>query len=135
MYKRQEQQPIVATATTSRRPAAKSYRDPNKVSKVNVSGKKSPVLVAPEPNTSTQLKTPSLQNTRAMNRAPMKSRKQTKPRQNGLFKRFTLLIVGYIREKFIWARRKPDTIDADPVSYTHLNNQLFYAVPYVWRVV
>ncbi len=36
-----EQQPIVATATTSRRPAAKSYRDPNKVSKVNVSGKKS----------------------------------------------------------------------------------------------
>ena len=108
-----EQQPIVATATTSRRPAAKSYRDPNKVSKVNVSGKKSPVLVAPEPNTSTQLKTPSLQNTRAMNRAPMKSRKQTKPRQNGLFKRFTLLIVGYIREKFIWARRKPDTIDAD----------------------
>ena len=107
------EQPIVATATTSRRPAAKSYRDPNKVSKVNVSGKKSPVLVAPEPNTSTQLKTPSLQNTRAMNRAPMKSRKQTKPRQNGLFKRFTLLIVGYIREKFIWARRKPDTIDAD----------------------
>ncbi|ENH9557149.1 conjugal transfer protein, partial [Salmonella enterica] len=97
----------------SRRPATKSYRNPNKVSKVNVSGKKSPVLIVPEPTASTKLKTPSIQNTRAKNRAPMRSRKQTKPRQNGLFKRFTLLIVGYIREKFIWARRKPDTTDAD----------------------
>ena len=108
-----EQQPAMATPSISRRPAAKSYRNPNKVSKVNVSGKKSPVLVAPEQNTSTQLKTPSLQNTRAMNRAPVRSRKQTKPRQSGLFKRFTLLIVEYIREKFIWAKRKPDTTDAD----------------------
>ncbi|MBB7528947.1 MobA/MobL family protein [Escherichia coli] len=108
-----EQQPIVATATASRRPAAKSYRNPNKISKVGMAGEGTPVLVAPEPTASTKLKTPYLQNTRAMNRAPVRSRKQTKPRQNGLFKRFTLLIVGYIREKFIWARRKPDTIDAD----------------------
>ncbi|HAW6528113.1 TPA: hypothetical protein JKC09_004590, partial [Salmonella enterica subsp. enterica serovar Enteritidis] len=103
----------MTTHATSRRPATKSYRNPNKVSKVNVSGKKSPVLIVPEPTASTKLKTPSIQNTRAKNRAPMRSRKQTKPRQNGLFKRFTLLIVGYIREKFIWARRKPDTTDAD----------------------
>ncbi|MCU0060046.1 conjugal transfer protein, partial [Escherichia coli] len=109
----EKQQPVIATPSISRRPAAKSYRDPNKVSKVNVSGKKSPVLVAPEPTASTKLKTPPLQNTRAMNRAPVRGRKQTKPRQNGLFKRFTLLIVGYIREKFIWAKRKSDTIDAD----------------------
>ncbi|EDE0383853.1 conjugal transfer protein, partial [Salmonella enterica] len=104
---------VMTTHATSRRPATKSYRNPNKVSKVNVSGKKSPVLIVPEPTASTKLKTPSIQNTRAKNRAPMRSRKQTKPRQNGLFKRFTLLIVGYIREKFIWARRKPDTTDAD----------------------
>ncbi|EKH1114799.1 MobA/MobL family protein [Salmonella enterica subsp. enterica] len=108
-----KQQPVMTTHATSRRPATKSYRNPNKVSKVNVSGKKSPVLIVPEPTASTKLKTPSIQNTRAKNRAPMRSRKQTKPRQNGLFKRFTLLIVGYIREKFIWARRKPDTTDAD----------------------
>ncbi|EBQ2140207.1 MobA/MobL family protein [Salmonella enterica] len=108
-----EQQPIVATATTSRRPAAKSYRDPNKASKVNVSGNKSPVLIVPEPTASTKLKTPSLQNTRAMNRAPVRSRKQTKPRQNSLFKRFTLLIVDFLKERFVWARRKSDTIDAD----------------------
>ncbi|MCZ9158974.1 conjugal transfer protein, partial [Escherichia albertii] len=103
----------LTTSEPHRRPATKSYRDPNKVSKVNVSGKKSPVLVEPVPNASTKLKTPSLQNTRAMNRAPVRSRKQTKPRQNGLFKRFTLLIVGYIRERFVWARRKTDTTDAD----------------------
>lgn len=108
-----EQQPIVATATTSRRPAAKSYRNPNKVSKVSISGKKSPVLIVPEPTASTKLETPSSRNTRAINRAPMRSRKQTKPRQNGLFKRFTLLVVGFFKERFVWARRKPDTIDAD----------------------
>ncbi|EIT9256531.1 MobA/MobL family protein [Salmonella enterica subsp. enterica serovar Stanleyville] len=108
----EKQQPIVSPAT-SRRPAAKSYRDPNKVSKVSAAGKKSPVLVVPEPNTSTKLKIPSSRKTRAMNRAPMRSMKQTKPRQNGLFKRFTLLIVGFLKERFVWARRKPDTIDAD----------------------
>lgn len=109
----EEHQPIVATPATSRRPAAKSYRDPNKISKVGAAGKKSPVLVAPEPNKSTKLKTPSSRNTRAKNRAPMSNRKQVKPRQSGMFKRFTLLVIGYIRERFIWARRKPDTIDAD----------------------
>lgn len=108
-----KQQPVMTTSAISRRPAVKSYRNPNKISKVGMAGEGTPVLVAPEPTASTKLKTPSLQNTRAMNRAPMRSRKQTKPRQNGLFKRFTLLIVGYIREKFIWARRKTDTTDAD----------------------
>ena len=108
-----KQQPVMTTAAISRRPAVKSYRDPNKVSKVSAAGKKSPVLVVPEPNASTKLKTASSLKTREKNRAPMHSRKQTKPRQNGLFKRFTLLVVGYIREKFVWARRKVDTTDAD----------------------
>ncbi|WP_080151471.1 MobQ family relaxase [Salmonella enterica] len=108
-----KQQPVVSMPTTSRRPAVKSYRDPNKISKVSAAGKKSPVLVVPEPTASTKLKTPSLQNTRAMNRAPTRNRKQVKPRQNGIFKRFTLLVVVYIRERFVWARRKPDNIDAD----------------------
>lgn len=108
-----KQQPVLATSTTSRRPAAKSYRDPNKVSKVSTAGKKSPVLVVPEPNISTKLKTPSSRKTKAINRAPISNRKQAKPRHSGIFKRFTLLIVGYIRERFIWATRKPDNIDAD----------------------
>ncbi|EHA8896529.1 MobA/MobL family protein [Salmonella enterica subsp. enterica] len=109
----EEHQPIVATPATSRRPAAKSYRDPNKVSRVSAAGKKSPVLVVPEPNASTKLKPPSLQNTRAMNRTPISNRKQIKPQQNGMFKRFTLLVVGFFKERFIWARSKADTIDAD----------------------
>ncbi|MEQ0233762.1 MobQ family relaxase [Klebsiella sp. CN_Kp109] len=108
----EKHQPTVSPSV-SRRPAVKSYRDPHKVSKVSAAGKKSPVLVVPEPNTSTKLKTPSLQNTRAMNRAPTRNRKQVKPRQNGLFKRFTLLIVGFFKERFVWARRKTDTTDAD----------------------
>ncbi|HID2078207.1 TPA: MobQ family relaxase [Klebsiella oxytoca] len=109
----EEQQPIVATPATSRRPAVKSYRNPNKMSKVGMAGEGTPILVAPESNKSTILKTPSLQNTRAMNRAPIHIRKQTKLRQNGLFKRFTLLIVDFLKERFVWARRKSDTIDAD----------------------
>lgn len=108
-----KQQPVLATSEPYRRPAVKSYRDPNKVSKVGMAGEGTPVLVAPEPNTSTKLKIPSLQNTRAKNRAPMNNRKQVKPRQNGMFKRFTLLVVGFFKERFVWARRKPDTTDTD----------------------
>lgn len=106
-------QPILTASEPYRRPTVKSYRDPNKVGKVSAAGKKSPVLVAPEPNTSTKLKTPSSRKARAINRAPISNRKQIKPHQSGMFKRFTLLVIGYIRERFIWARRKPDTIEAD----------------------
>lgn len=30
-----------------------------------------------------------------------------------MFKRFTLLIVDFLKERFVWARRKTDTTDAD----------------------
>ncbi|WP_027711134.1 MobQ family relaxase [Dickeya chrysanthemi] len=75
-----------------------------------------PVLVAPAPHTRTKLKTPSSSTARAVKRAPVKSkRKQVKPRQDGIFKRFTLLVVEYIKEKFVWAKKKPApvSIDAD----------------------
>lgn len=108
-----KQQPVMTTSAINRRPAVKSYRNPNKISKVGMAGEGTPVLVAPESNKSTKLKTPSLQNTRATNRTPMSNRKQIKPPQNGLFKRFTLLMVGFFKEKFVWAKRKPDTTDAE----------------------
>ncbi|EBH9040600.1 TPA: MobA/MobL family protein [Salmonella enterica] len=108
-----EPQPVMTTSEPYRRPAVKSYRDPNKISKVGMAEEGTHVLVAPDPNKSTKLKTPSSRKTRAINRAPMNDRKQVKPRQNGMFKRFTLLVVGYIRERFVWARRKSDNIDAD----------------------
>ncbi|MBA5600985.1 MobA/MobL family protein [Pectobacterium aroidearum] len=71
-----------------------------------------PVLVAPAPHTRTKLKTSPSPTARAVKRAPVKSkRKQVKPRQDGIFKRFTLLVVEYIREKFVWAKKKPVTPD------------------------
>lgn len=73
-----------------------------------------PVLVAPEPHTRTKLKTPSSSTARAVNRAPVKSkRKQVKPSQSNVFKRFTLLVVEYIREKFVWAKKKPVAPDVE----------------------
>lgn len=67
-----------------------------------------PVLVAPTPHTRTKLKTSSFPTASTVKRAPVKSkRKQAKPRQDGIFKHFTLLVVEYIKEKFIWAKKKP----------------------------
>lgn len=43
----------------------------------------------------------------------MNNRKQVKPRQNGMFNRFTLLVVDFFKERFVWTRRKPDTTDTD----------------------
>ncbi|WP_421505016.1 MobQ family relaxase [Erwinia rhapontici] len=73
-----------------------------------------PVLVAPAPHTHTKLKTPSSSTISAVKRAPVKSkRKQAKPRQSGVFKRFTLLVVKYIKEKFVWSMRKPVPVSVD----------------------
>ncbi|QRN39231.1 MobQ family relaxase [Pectobacterium carotovorum] len=73
-----------------------------------------PVLVAPAPHTRTKLKNPSSSTTRAIKRTPVKSkRKQVKRRQTGLFKRFTLLVVEYIREKFVWAKKKHAVVPSD----------------------
>ncbi|POD94436.1 MULTISPECIES: MobQ family relaxase [Pectobacterium] len=73
-----------------------------------------PVLVAPAPHTRTTLKTPSSTTARVVKRAPVKSkRNQVKPRQSGVFKRFTLLVIEYIKEKFIWAKKKPVAPDVD----------------------
>ncbi|MCA7000046.1 MobQ family relaxase [Dickeya solani] len=73
-----------------------------------------PVLVAPAPHIRTKLKTPSSSTASTVKRAPVKSkRKQVKPRQSNVFKRFTLLVVEYIKEKFIWARKKPSPVSVD----------------------
>ncbi|MEI7188059.1 MobQ family relaxase [Dickeya dianthicola] len=73
-----------------------------------------PVLVSPAPHTRTTLKTPSSTAARVVKRAPVKSkRNQVKPRQSGVFKRFTLLVIEYIKEKFIWAKKKPVSPDVD----------------------
>lgn len=72
------------------------------------------VLVAPAPQTPTKLKTASSSTAKVVKRVPVKSkRKQVKPRQSGVFKRFTLLVVEYIREKFVWGKKKPATVSVD----------------------
>ena len=87
---------------------------PDNTDRASSTGSQKPVLVAPAPHTRTRLKTPSSSTARALKRAPVKAkRKQVKPRQDGIFKRFTLLVADYIREKFIWANKKPAPVSVD----------------------
>ncbi|MBF0034152.1 MobA/MobL family protein [Citrobacter freundii] len=96
---------------SQRRPAVKSYRNPDKISQVNRDPKPS-LVISPSPRT--KLKIPSSPATGAIKRAPVKSkRKQVKPRQDGVFRRFTLLVMEYIKETFVWAKRKPVPVSVD----------------------
>lgn len=87
---------------------------PDNTGRASSTGSQKPVLVAPAPHTRTTLKTPSSSTARALKRAPVKvKRKKVEPRQSGVFKRFTLLVVDYIREKFVWAKKKPAPVSVD----------------------
>ncbi|HHH0905774.1 TPA: MobQ family relaxase, partial [Yersinia enterocolitica] len=80
-----------------------------------------PVLIAPSPHIRTKLKTPSSAKTRTGKRAPIKSkRKQVEPRHDGIFKRFTLLVVDFFKEKFIWAKKKPAPVSVDAEHDKHI---------------
>ncbi|MEQ9878552.1 MobQ family relaxase [Pectobacterium aroidearum] len=73
-----------------------------------------PVLVAPVPHTRTKLKTPSSSTPGAIKRAPVKSkRKQAQSQKESIFKRFTLLVVEFFKERFIWAKKKPAPVSVD----------------------
>ncbi|WP_313158098.1 MobQ family relaxase [Kluyvera cryocrescens] len=87
---------------------------PDNTGRASSTGSQKPVLVAPAPHTRPTLKNPSSSTTRAIKRAPVKAkRKHVEPRQDGIFKRFTLLVVGYIKEKFVWARKKQSPVSVD----------------------
>ena len=76
--------------------------------------KQKPILVAPAPYTRTKLKTSSSSTPGAIKRAPVKTkRKQVQPQKESIFKLFTLLVVGYIKERFIWAKKKPAPVSVD----------------------
>lgn len=80
----------------------------------SASEEQKPVLIAPTPHTRTKLKTSSSSTPGAIKRAPVKSkRKQVQPQKESIFKRFTLLIVGYIKERVIWAKKKPAPVSVD----------------------
>ncbi|EOW9998957.1 MobQ family relaxase [Yersinia enterocolitica] len=73
-----------------------------------------PVLVAPVPHTRTKLKISSSSKPRAIKRAPVKSkRKQVQSQKESIFKRFTLLVAEFFKERFIWAKKKPAPVSVD----------------------
>ncbi|EJQ0795167.1 MobA/MobL family protein [Cronobacter sakazakii] len=87
---------------------------PDNTGRASSTGSQKHVLVAPAPHTRTTLKTPSSSTARALKRAPVKvKRKKVEPHQTGVFKRFTLLVVDYIREKFVWTKKKPAPVSVD----------------------
>lgn len=86
---------LVAPAPHTRMRGVKSYRDKTKVSKV-VAGKKPSVSISGS-GTNTILKISSSQNQNRTSRsAPERvKRKQTTPRQDNIFKRFTTLVIDF----------------------------------------
>jgi hypothetical protein len=87
---------------------------PDTGSQLGSSEYQKPVLVAPILHTRTQLKTPSSVKAGAIKHAPVKSkRKQIKPRYDGIFRRFTALILDLFKEKFIWAKKNPVVVRND----------------------
>lgn len=109
----ENQRPVlVAPAPHTRMRGVKSYRDKTKVSKV-VAGKKSSVSIS-DSGTNTILKTSSSQNpNRASRSAPERKRKhKATPRQDNIFKRFTALLIDFIKDKFIWAKTNKTRVDS-----------------------
>ena len=108
---------LVAPAPNTRIRGVKSYRDKSKVSKV-VAGKKPSVSISGS-GTNTILQTSCSQKpNRASRSAPERvKRKTATPRQDNIFKRFTALLVDFIRDKFIWA--KTEKIKVDIISEEH----------------
>ncbi|WP_108704831.1 MobQ family relaxase [Klebsiella oxytoca] len=102
---------LVAAVPHTRVRCVKSYRDKTKVSKV-VAGKKPSVSIS-DSGTNTILKTSPSQNQNSASRsAPERvKRKQAIPRKDNIFKRFTALLVDFIRGKFIWAKTGETKVD------------------------
>lgn len=100
--------------TVSERPEPVEIILPDTGSQSGSSENQKTVLVAPTFHTRNKLKTPSSVKTGAIKRTPVKSkRKQVKPRQEGIFKRFKALVVDFFKEKFIWAKKKPVVVRND----------------------
>ncbi|EAB6606431.1 molybdopterin-guanine dinucleotide biosynthesis protein MobA [Salmonella enterica subsp. enterica serovar Amager] len=108
---------LVVPAPHIRMRGVKSYRDKTKISKV-VAAKKPSVSIS-DSGTNTLLKTTfSKTSNRASRSAPSKNNKKTATlRQDNIFKRFTAILVGFIRGKFIWA--KTDKTKVDIISKEH----------------
>jgi hypothetical protein len=85
---------------------------PDNTGRASSSDSQKPVLVAPAPHTRTTLKTHPLQQQEHLNALLLKLRGRKLNLVRWVFKRFTLL-VDYIREKFVWARRSQSPVSVD----------------------
>ncbi|HCR3332122.1 TPA: MobA/MobL family protein [Morganella morganii] len=113
-----EQKPVlVAPAPHTRQRGVKSYRDKTKVSKV-IAGIQ-PSNSVSDSGTNNTLKTSSSKiKNRASRSAPERiKRKQTTPRQDNIFKRFTTLVIDFFKQKFVWA--KANKVQIDLISEEH----------------
>lgn len=113
-----EQRPLlVAPAPHTRMRGVKSYRDKTKVSKV-IAGNKPSVSIS-DSGTNTILQTSSSQNPNRASRSAPDSERNNKatPRQDNIFKRFTRLLIDYIKGKFVWANK--NKFKYDPVDEAH----------------
>ncbi|HEC2029825.1 TPA: MobA/MobL family protein [Klebsiella oxytoca] len=106
------QRPVLVTSvphTLAR--GVKSYRDKSKVSKV-IAGEKPSASIS-DSGINTILKTSSSQPlNRASRSAPERvKRAQAIPRQDNIFKRFTTLVIDFLKQKFVWAKSNKSQID------------------------
>ncbi|WP_431056031.1 MobQ family relaxase [Serratia marcescens] len=108
---------LVASVPHTRVRGVKSYRNKDKVSKVVIKNKSAQIVS--DADNKTILKTsPSKISNRASRSTPDRvNRKTAIPRQDNIFKRFTALLVDFIRDKFIWA--KTDKTKVDIISEEH----------------
>lgn len=108
---------LVAPVPHTRVRGVKSYRNKDKVSKVVINTKSAQIVS--DADNKTILKTsPSKISNRASRSIPDRvNRKTATPRQDNIFKRFTALLVDFIRDKFIWA--KTDKTKVDIISKEH----------------
>lgn len=127
----EKQRPVlVAPAPHTRIRGVKSYRDKTKISKVVAAKKPSVSISDIETNIilkKSHSKVPNMKKNEISeilrkNRASRSARKRVKrkqatPRQDNIFKRFTALLVDFIRDKFIWA--KADKTKFDIISEEH----------------
>lgn len=113
-----EQKPVLVAPTPhTRMRGVKSYRDKTKVSKV-IAGNKPSVSIS-DSGTNTILQTSSSQNPNRASRSAPDSERNNKatPRQDNIFKRFTRLLIDYIKGKFVWANK--NKFKYDPVDEAH----------------
>ncbi|PQK71537.1 molybdopterin-guanine dinucleotide biosynthesis protein MobA [Pantoea ananatis] len=107
----ENQRPVlVAPTPLTRMRGVKSYRDKTKVSKV-VAGKKRTVSIS-DSGTNTILKNPSskIQNRASRSASERVKRTQAIPQDN-IFKRFTTLVMDFLKQKFVWAKANKSQID------------------------